>query len=243
MALFDKKFCDICGEKIGLLGNRKLEDGNLCKDCAHRLSPFMTDRRQSTVEDIRRHLAYREANRQQVADFRPTRQYGEQTRLYVDDSSGRFMVTAARDWQAANPDVIERSQVTRCEIRVDEHRTELYQKTADGKRVSYQPPRYEYDYAFQIEIFVQSEWFSEIHFELSSGNRPDSRYSDLYRHYEQQAYELRMALTGQAPAGAYGAAMPRRMQCDKCGWVPADPNQMPKFCPQCGDAIDAADLK
>ena len=24
MGLFDKKICDICGEKIGLLGNRKL---------------------------------------------------------------------------------------------------------------------------------------------------------------------------------------------------------------------------
>ena len=34
MGLFDKKICDICGEKIGLLGNRKLDDGNLCKDCA-----------------------------------------------------------------------------------------------------------------------------------------------------------------------------------------------------------------
>ena len=27
MGLFDKKICDICGEKIGLLGNRKLDDG------------------------------------------------------------------------------------------------------------------------------------------------------------------------------------------------------------------------
>ena len=35
MGLFDKKYCDICG----LLGNRKLEDGNLCKDCAKQLSP------------------------------------------------------------------------------------------------------------------------------------------------------------------------------------------------------------
>ena len=30
MGLFDKKYCDICGEKIGLLGNRKLDDRNLC---------------------------------------------------------------------------------------------------------------------------------------------------------------------------------------------------------------------
>ena len=49
MGLFDKKYCDICGEKIGLLGNRKLEDGNLCKDCAKKLSPWFSDRRNSTV--------------------------------------------------------------------------------------------------------------------------------------------------------------------------------------------------
>ena len=28
MGLFDKKYCDVCGAKIGFLGNRKLEDGN-----------------------------------------------------------------------------------------------------------------------------------------------------------------------------------------------------------------------
>lgn len=53
MGLFDKKYCDICGEKIGLLGNRKLENGNLCKDCAGKLSPFFSDRRNSTVEEIK----------------------------------------------------------------------------------------------------------------------------------------------------------------------------------------------
>ena len=45
MGLFDKKYCDICGEKIGLLGNRKLENGNLCKNCAKKLSPWFSDRR------------------------------------------------------------------------------------------------------------------------------------------------------------------------------------------------------
>ena len=36
--IFEKKSCDICGGEIGLLGNRKLEDGNLCKECAKKLS-------------------------------------------------------------------------------------------------------------------------------------------------------------------------------------------------------------
>ena len=48
MGLFDKKICNICGEKIGLLGNRKLDDGNLCKDCAKKLSPWFEERRHSS---------------------------------------------------------------------------------------------------------------------------------------------------------------------------------------------------
>ena len=48
MGFFDKKYCDFCGNKIGLLGNRKLEDGNMCKDCASKLSPWFSDRRHTT---------------------------------------------------------------------------------------------------------------------------------------------------------------------------------------------------
>ena len=73
MGLFDKKYCDICGEKIGLLGNRKLENGNLCKECAKKLSPWFSDRRNSTVEEIKAQLAYREENQQKVAAFHTTR--------------------------------------------------------------------------------------------------------------------------------------------------------------------------
>lgn len=50
MGLFDKKNCDICGEKIGILGNRKLDNGNLCKKCAGKLSPWFEERRHSTVD-------------------------------------------------------------------------------------------------------------------------------------------------------------------------------------------------
>ena len=39
MGLFDRKYCDFCGKKIAFLGNRKMEDGNMCKECASRLSP------------------------------------------------------------------------------------------------------------------------------------------------------------------------------------------------------------
>ena len=45
--LFEKKECAICGAEIGLLGNRKLKDGNMCTGCANKLSPWFQDRWQS----------------------------------------------------------------------------------------------------------------------------------------------------------------------------------------------------
>ena len=58
--IFEKKECAICGGEIGLLGNRKLEDGNMCKECANKLSPWCDDRRHSTVQKIAAQLEYRE---------------------------------------------------------------------------------------------------------------------------------------------------------------------------------------
>ena len=132
MGLFDKKYCDICGAKIGLLGNRKLEDGNLCKNCAAKLSPWFSDRRQSTVAEIGEQLSYREANREKVSAFRTTRTLGERTKVLLDEDAGLFMVTAARNLEEANPDVMAFSDVTGCKLDIEESRTEIEYKDAEG---------------------------------------------------------------------------------------------------------------
>lgn len=190
MGLFDKKYCDICGEKIGFLGNCKLEDGNLCKDCARKLSPFFSNRRHSTVEDIKNQLAYRAENERKLAEFSPCITFEGSKNVHINPWSEEFIVTGLSDWRSGNPDLIHFSQVTSVHTEISENKEEIFYEDSDGNRKSYDPPRYECDYAFNVEILVDSPWFTSIELELSDGNRPNSPYTDLYREYEQKMHKL-----------------------------------------------------
>ena len=170
MGLFDKKFCDVCGEKISLLGNRKVDDGNLCKDCAKKLSPWFSERRHSTIESIKQQLSYREANQQVAATFRPTRTIGEHYKLFIDDNNRKFTVSKSSNFAEDNPDILDFSQAAGIDLRIDENRREL-KRTVDGKQVSYNPPKYEYSYTFKATIFVSGNpYFDDMEFSISNGS-------------------------------------------------------------------------
>jgi len=164
MGLFSKKSCSICGGDIGLLGNRKLEDGNLCKKCAAKLSPWFSERRSSTVEEIRAQLSYREANQARVAAFRTSRTLGTGKKIYIDEAARAFMVTSASDLQEANPDVLDISSITDVRYKVHEMKNELKTKDNNGNTISYNPPRFRYSYDFYIDIDVNNPYFNNLHF-------------------------------------------------------------------------------
>lgn len=185
MGLFDKKNCDICGEKIGLLGNRKLEDGNMCKACAKKLSPWFDERRHSTIEEIKNQLDYREKNKEEVRSFNVTRECGnDYYKVYFDDSKQKFLVSGSRDFRATNPDVLSYSQILNCYVEEKETREEEYRETADGERRSYNPPRYEYKYNFVIHLSVDSPWFNEIDFSIHSGYVERHGLMNRYAEYQ-----------------------------------------------------------
>ena len=170
MGLFDKKYCDVCGNKIGLLGNRKLEDGNLCKDCAKKLSPWFSERRHSTLNEIKAQLVYREQNKAKVASFYTSKTLGNGTKLMIDYQKRQFMVAKTNNISEENPDVLDFSMARGCETIIDEHRSEKKRKDANGNYVSYMPPRYEYSYTMKVKIYVDNPYFDDIVFDISNGN-------------------------------------------------------------------------
>ena len=174
MALFDmfkKKNCDLCGGEIGLLGNRKLEDGNCCKHCANKLSRWFDDRRHSTVANIRDQLAYREANAAALQNFRATKVIGEENKVYIDENSRRFFVARYDNYQEENPDIIGFDQILSCQLDIDESKQEIMREVTDKdgnrKKVSYSPRRYLYRYDFDMIIKVRNPYFDDMKFRLN----------------------------------------------------------------------------
>ncbi len=241
MGLFDKKYCDICGAQIGLFGNRKLENGNCCKDCVKKLSPWFSDRRSSTVEDIKRQIAYREQNQRELENF----SYSEKIecpgtmKILIDRPGARFVATRSDDL-SGNPDIIPLRAVKDVIIEVTEDADEVMDKNAEGKEVSFDPPRFEYEYAFKCRILVDVEWFDDISFEVSSiGNRPTDHNGEEYQECRRVCHQIRCALL----PGRFTPGVMAPFNVDECTCVDGEVNPVTAGtqpaadswkCPKCG---------
>ena len=175
MGLFDvfkKKDCEICGKEVGLLGYKKLEDGEICKECVKLLSPWFDDRRHSTVEQIKAQLQAREYNKLAMENWQPSIALGDYYTMYVKtkgDVPISFVVSNSDKYRENNADILSFLWITACTPDIRESRTELKQTNSQGEKVSYDPPRYEYRYDFYIKLDIKGcDYIDDMRFRINS---------------------------------------------------------------------------
>lgn len=262
MGLFDvfkKKDCEICGKEVGMLGYKKLEDGEICKDCVKLLSPWFEDRRHATVAQIKEQLAYRAENKAAVQAFCATKVIGENHLVYFDENTRRFFVAGDEDYLSENPDILSYDQVIGCELKIEEDKSEIMREITDKdgnrKEVSYSPRRFLYQYDFEVIIRVQHPYFDDMKFRLNNrtlelesggtgvgglfsygvGTMDPSRDVE-YRRFVSMGEEIVQTLTAAPqtePAAPAAPEEPKPKFCPNCG-APADSG---KFCQNCGSKL------
>ncbi len=235
--LFEKKYCTVCGAEIGLLGNTKLTDGeNLCKACVRKLSPWYSGIRSADKASILAQLSCREENLARVQAFHTTTSLGRGTKVLLDEEKGQFTVARTDDILSENPDILDDSQVTGCDVDIQESRREEKRRNSEGKYVPYVPPRYTYSYDFYIIIHVNHPYFNEMRFRLNpssitidssrvsafASNRTVDPMSDQdYVEFYTMANEIKTRLTGmhaQVIRETAAANAPKTaVRCPWCG--------------------------
>ena len=261
MGLFDrfkKQDCEICGKEVGMFGYKKLEDGEICKDCIKLLSRWFDDRRHSTVAEIKAQLAYRQENAATLRNFQATKVIGENNLVYIDEKNRRFFVARDSDYLSENPDILSFDQVLSCELNIDENQTEIMREITDKegntREVSYTPKRFLFEYDFEMIIRVRHPYFDDMRFRLnnstleleSSGVRPGSMLNygvgtidptrDIeYRRYASMGEEIVQILTAdpETPEQVEIPAPSAPKFCPNCG----APYEGGKFCQSCGSKL------
>lgn len=257
MGLFDvfkKKDCEICGKEVGMFGYKKLEDGEICKDCVKKLSPWFEERRHSTVAQIQEQLAYRAENEKKLADFRVAKVIGDYHKMYIEEVNGipaRFFVTEAEEYLCENPDIIAFSDLMSCSIDEDSHETELKRDDGNGNKVSYNPPRYETDYNFYVEMQIANNpYFDHIRFRINDSTvtletRGGSSVSFLGMNFnsgavnvgsprEQQRYEAYTAMCREIEETVQRSRNTTPQEAPAAEPVVEQVPAGPKVCPNCG---------
>ena len=178
--LFERKTCDICGEKCGVLGGTKLKDGRLCSKCAGKISPWYGYLKNHTLEEVREHLQYREENYEKVKKFNVTHVVGNGgTTLYLDVNTERMIITSNGNWRQYNPDIVSFSQIVDYDLKINESKTEIRKKNEDGQLESYNPKRYDYSYNFYITVNVNASFYNTISIKVN-GSSIDGYDNDAY---------------------------------------------------------------
>jgi hypothetical protein len=110
--------CSICNEDLARYGNRKLKDGMLCRNCVKLCSEWLSDEDylNRSVEDMKKHLEYRQLNLDSLDDFKPEKEVTGKYTIYFDEKASEFVVSKKKDFKKDNSDVFRYDDIKEISI-------------------------------------------------------------------------------------------------------------------------------
>ncbi|NLA81729.1 MAG: DUF4428 domain-containing protein [Clostridiaceae bacterium] len=225
MALFDRKSCDVCGGKTGIMGGKKVKDGRLCSDCAKKQSPYLTSRKNFTVEEMKAHLDDRAANQETINAFEPTRTIGSNLKLYLDDSRGLWFLTKSRRYQDSNPDVFSADQILGARVDIEKGtRVETLERAVpakDGKPAVPAKTKEVTYHNFYVMIDVSHPWVNQMRLQVNNSSVEGGIYQPDYKEADRDANEIvdtLLAMRDGTLADKEAMAKPKqKVTCPHCG--------------------------
>ncbi len=105
--------CSICNEDLKKYGNILLLDGILCRHCLARMSKWLNeeDLQKMSIDDVNKHLAYREENQKKLEYFHSDRQTKGKYSLHIDDTNKNFLISKRKDYCKDNADIIKAEEI------------------------------------------------------------------------------------------------------------------------------------
>lgn len=165
--VFEKKTCDICGTPIDYFQNKKLKNGNCCKKCLSELSPWFSNLKTSTVENIRYQVYWRKRNYEKLRTFNPTKVMGTEFKVLVDEGKHEFTIAINGDYLSCKSDIISCVEINRCIVDIVEEKKEVKYRDSNDETHSFVPPYFAYSYDFFVEIGVNIPYINIIRFKIN----------------------------------------------------------------------------
>lgn len=155
MGFFSKKTCTVCGGKIKK-DFKELSDGLLCKKCLKSVSPWFPFEPETTVEQVKNHMALKSQKESEQERFSRDCQYGEGLqKLYIDKAQRKFMIT---DKLGHNPEVYSLDAIQSCRLNKREG-------LMNSERELKTSLRRDYMYSFGVAMTMDDPFVKEILFE------------------------------------------------------------------------------
>lgn len=162
---FEKKNCDVCGRPIDHFTNTKIRDGNCCKACISRLSPWFTNYKSANVKSIKDQITYRAQMQNNSHNFYPSVEFQCSCILQIDENNSQFVLK--RTYHDQNLDYINCKDITNCDIDIKEHREEIKFMDSNDEIRSFTPSYYAYSYDIFIEIYTNIFYIPFIRFKVN----------------------------------------------------------------------------